>query len=76
MLPVGQKEEWKPWKVLPERLITCRIQRNVGREVRVNVLNIQLLQRPSQGTENVLNITGSFVCIPWLCSWNLERRQG
>lgn len=43
------------------------IQRNLGRKVRVNVFNIQLLEGPSQGIETVLKITGSFVCILWLC---------
>lgn len=46
------------------------VQKNLGREVRVNMLNVQLLQGPSQGIENVLKITGSFVRIFWLCSWN------
>ena len=30
-------------------------------EVRVNILNIQLLQGPSQEIEDVLKISGSFV---------------
>lgn len=41
------------------------IQKNLGREVRVNVLNIQLLQGPSQGIESVLKITG-LICLPFL----------
>lgn len=45
--------------------LLCPVQRNLGREVRVNVLNIQLLQRPSQGIENVLKITG-LICLPSL----------
>lgn len=52
------------------------IQRNLGRQVRVNMLNIQVLQGPSQGIENVLEMTGSLVCILRLCSWNLCRRKG
>lgn len=37
------------------------------------ILNIPTLQVHSQGFEDILKITGSFVCILWLCSWNLWR---
>lgn len=47
---------------MPERR---PIQRNLGREVRINVLNIQLLLGPSQGIESVLKITG-LICLPSL----------